>query len=131
MLSREEIAQKKRDRKMLDIKRLALEEAVEKRITEGVYDRLWRHKSTDDEARDESLRSKMAALNVVGVKLGHLGVELEGVQGDVEAELRPAVEALVAMNDQKNPLGKLQSLKQAHKAIVGMMKYFYALSKVY
>ncbi|KAH0614442.1 uncharacterized protein H6S33_000078 [Morchella sextelata] len=118
MLSREEIAQKKRDRKMLDIKRLALEEAVEKRITEGVYDRLWRHKSTDDEARDESLRSKMAALNVVGVKLGHLGVELEGVQGDIEEELRPAVEALVAMNDPKNPVGKLQSLKQAHKAIV-------------
>ncbi|KAH8146376.1 uncharacterized protein LAJ45_09569 [Morchella importuna] len=117
MLSREEIAQKKRDRKMLDIKRLALEEAVEKRITEGVYNRLWRHKSTDDEARDESLRSKMAALNVVGVKLGHLGVEL-GVQGNVEEELQPAVEALVAMNDQKNPLGKLQSLKQAHKAIV-------------
>lgn len=118
MLSREEIAQKKRDRKMLDIKRLALEEAVEKRITEGVYDRLWRHKSTDDEERDESLRSKMAALNVVGVKLGHLGVELEGVQGDIEEELRPAVESLVGMNDQRNPLGKLQSLKQAHKAIV-------------
>lgn len=126
MLSREEIAQKKRDRKMLDIKRLALEEAVEKRITEGVYNRLWRHKSTDDEARDESLRSKMAALNVVGVKLGHLGVEL-GVQGNVEEELQPAVEALVAMNDQKNPLGKLQSLKQAHKAIVGMNEVFLCL----
>ncbi|RPA97795.1 hypothetical protein L873DRAFT_1689590 [Choiromyces venosus 120613-1] len=118
MLSISEISQKKKDRRLLDAKRLALEEAVERRITEGVYDRIWRHKSTDDEARDESLRSKMAALNVVGVKLGHLGVELEGAQGDIEDELRPAVEALIGMNNLKFPLGKLSSLKQAHKAIV-------------
>ncbi|PUU80288.1 hypothetical protein B9Z19DRAFT_1079687 [Tuber borchii] len=118
MLSISEISQKKKDRRLLEAKRLALEEAVERRITEGVYDRIWRHKSTDDEARDESLRSKMAALNVVGVKLGHLGVELEGAEGDIEDELRPAVEALVGMNNLKFPLGKLLSLKQAHKAIV-------------
>lgn len=125
MLSISEISQKKKDRRLLEAKRLALEEAVERRITEGVYDRIWRHKSTDDEARDESLRSKMAALNVVGVKLGHLGVELEGAEGDIEGELRPAVEALVGMNKLKFPLGKLLSLKQAHKAIVGSIPCFH------
>lgn len=119
MLSLSEISQKKRDRKLLDAKRLALEEAVERKITEGVYDRIWRHKSADDDARDESLRSKMAALNVVGVKLGHLGVELEGAQGNIDEELRPAVDALVAMNGPRFPSGKLLFLKQAHKAIVG------------
>lgn len=125
MLSLGEIAQKKRDRKLLEVKRLAFEEAIERRITEGIYNRIWRHKSTDDEARDESLRSKMAALNVVGVKLAHLGVELEGVQGDIEEELRSAVDALVGMNEPKYPLGKLSSLKQAHKAIVGMFSTSY------
>lgn len=122
MLSLGEIAQKKRGRKLLEVKRLALEEAVERRITESIYNRIWRHKSTDDEARDESLRSKMAALNVVGVKLAHLGVELEEVQGDIEEELRCAVDALVGMNEPENPLGKLLSLKQAHKAIVGTFR---------
>lgn len=119
MLSLGEIAQKKRDRKLLEVKRFALEEAVERRVTEGIYNRIWRHKSTDDEARDESLRSKMAALNVVGVKLAHLGVELEEVQGDIEKELQSAVDALVGMNEPEHPLGKLLSLKKAHKAIVG------------
>lgn len=125
MLSLGEIAQKKRGRKLLEVKRLALEEAVERRITESIYNRIWRHKSTDDEARDESLRSKMAALNVVGVKLAHLGVELEEVQGDIEEELRSAVDALVGMNEPKHPLGKLLSLKQAHKAIVGTFRYLH------
>src|SRR5690606_15621321 len=61
MLSRAEISQKKRDRKLLEAKKVALEEAVEKRVTQGVYDKIWRHKSTDDEARDDSLHSKIAA----------------------------------------------------------------------
>jgi lysine/ornithine N-monooxygenase len=120
MLSISEISQKKKNRKLLEVKRLALEEAVERRITEGVYDRIWRHKSTDDEARDEALRSKMEALNVVGVKLEHLGVELDVTTGNVEEELSPAVDALVAMNRPKFPLGKLTYLKQAHKSIVGL-----------
>ena len=76
MLSKAEMVQKKRERKLLHIKQIALEEAVEKKVTEALYDRLWRHKSTDDEAKDESLQSKIAALKVVGVNLGHLGVGL-------------------------------------------------------
>lgn len=130
MLSLGEIAQKKRDRKLLEIKKLAFEEAVERRVTGVIYDRIWRHKSTDDEARDESLRSKMAALNVVGVKLAHLGVELEGAQGDIEEELQPAVDALVGMNEPKHPLGKLLSLKEAHKAIVGTSHNSYIVLKL-
>ncbi|KAL7275885.1 hypothetical protein RUND412_001162 [Rhizina undulata] len=119
MLSLSEISQKKKDRKLLEVKRLTLEEAIEKRITESVYQRIFRHKSTDDEARDESLRSKMAALKVVGVRLKHLGVELESKdRKQVDADLQPAVDALVGMNDKKYPLGKLMLLKQSHKAIV-------------
>lgn len=123
MLSLSEISQKKRDRKLLDAKRLALEEAVERYATENVYDRVYRHKSTDDEARDDSLRSKMAALKVVGINMSHLGVELgesNGLQINVEQELQPAIQALVEMSSKKSPLSKLMCLKQAHKAIVGM-----------
>ncbi|KAA8904857.1 hypothetical protein FN846DRAFT_779322, partial [Sphaerosporella brunnea] len=120
MLSKAEMAQKKRDRKLLEVKRIALEEAIEKRVTEGVYDKIWRHKSTDDEARDDSLHSKIAALKVVGVNLGHLGVELdsEAKAKLVDRELQESTKALAAMNEKKYPLGKLTLLKQAHKAIV-------------
>ena len=74
MLSISEISQKKKDRRMLTAKRFALEEAVERRVTGEMYDRIWRHRSTDDEARDESLRSKRETLKVLGVSLRHLGV---------------------------------------------------------
>ena len=122
MLSKAEMVQKKRDRKLLEVRRTALEEAVEKRVTEGLYDKLWRHKSTDDEARDESLQSKIAALNVVGVNLSHLGVELDSAEkvANVDIELSDAVSALTRMNDERYPLGKLGHLKHAHKLIVGM-----------
>lgn len=74
MLSISEISQKKKDRRVLTAKRFALEEAVERRVTGEMYDRIWRHRSTDDEARDESLRSKRETLKVLGVRLVHLGV---------------------------------------------------------
>lgn len=127
MLSKAQIHQKKRDRKLLEVRRVALEEAIERRVTEGLYDKLWRHKSTDDEARDESLQSKIAALKVVGVSLEHLGVELDSTEtvSMVDVELQDAVRALTEMNEKQYPLGKLGHLKQAHKLIVGM--YFPAL----
>jgi len=123
MLSKAEMVQKKRDRKLLEIRRIALEEAIEKRVTEGMYEKIWRHKSTEDEARDDSLHSKIAALKVVGVNLGHLGVELESEEKAklVDHELQEAIKSLVAMNERKYPLGKLLLLKQAHKAIVGRL----------
>ena len=74
MLSISEISQKKKDRRMLTAKRFALEEAVERRVTGEMYDRIWRHRSTDDEARDESLRGKRETLKMLGVSLRHLGV---------------------------------------------------------
>jgi len=125
MLSKAEMVQKKRDRKLLEIRRIALEEAIEKRVTEGVYDKIWRPRSTEDEARDDSLHSKIAALKVVGVNLGHLGVELDSEEKAklVDNELQEAIKALAAMNEKKYPLGKLLLLKQAHKAIVGMFSF--------
>ena len=76
---------------MLGAKRLAMEEALEARATEKLYDKIWRHKSTDDEARDDSLRSKTETLKVVGVKLEHLGVTGVDDQDMIDA-LTPARE---------------------------------------
>ncbi|RPA75820.1 hypothetical protein BJ508DRAFT_365408 [Ascobolus immersus RN42] len=121
MLSFEELTQKRRDRKLLEAKKLAIEEAVEKKVTEAVYERIWRHKTTDDEARDETLRSKIAALGLCGVKAVHLGIE-EGVSDEamIEALVEPR-KALLQVSAERSPLAKLNVLRTIHKSIVDVL----------
>lgn len=139
MLTAEEIADRKRARKVLEHKRVALEEAVERRVCEGIYDRIWRHRSTQDEAQDEKLRSKTAALSVVGIGLTDLGIDLgqdsnenpdanQDKEKEVREWLQEARDELIAMNDERYPLGKLHHLKAAHKSIVDTLSHFHPSS---
>ncbi|KAJ5232942.1 Vacuolar sorting protein 9 subgroup [Penicillium chermesinum] len=124
MLTAAEVAERRKARRDLEYKRAALEEAAERRICELVYDKIWRHKSTLDDVRDEKLRSKTAALLLVGIDLKDLGVDIDmaSIDEDKQREandcLGQARECLDKMNDYKYPLGKLQQLAAAHKAIV-------------
>ncbi|XHG02418.1 hypothetical protein AWENTII_005770 [Aspergillus wentii] len=124
MLTASEVAEKRKARKFLAYKRVALEEAVERKACEGIYDKIWRHKATLDEVRDEKLRSKTAAFMLVGINLKDLGIDLdhnaidEQKQKEADDCLSVARECLAKMNDEKYPLGKLQHLAAAHKAIV-------------
>lgn len=140
MLTSEEIAQRKKARRQLEQKRIALEEAMERKVCESIYDRIWRHRSTQDEAQDEKLRSKTAALSLVGIGLNDLGIHLgedafeksSSVIDEREAEIREwldgARDELFLMNDKKFPLGKLQHLKSAHKSIVDTLSHFHPSS---
>ena len=122
MLTASEVYEKKRTRKLLEYKRLLLEEAVEKTVCERVYEKIWQHKNTLDEVQDEKLRSKTAALALVGIGLRDLGIEFDPECSespeDVQESLGPAREKLAKMNEEHCPLGKLQHLTQAHKSIV-------------
>ncbi|KAH8691246.1 putative VPS9 domain protein [Talaromyces proteolyticus] len=122
MLTASEVTERRKARKQLPFKRLALEETVERRACERVYDKIWRHKSTLDEVRDEKLRSKTAAMSLLGIGLKDLGIEVPGAseekENDASSRLSPARESLSKMNECKYPLGKLQCLIAAHKAIV-------------
>ncbi|KAL2872370.1 VPS9 domain protein [Aspergillus lucknowensis] len=124
MLTATEVTEKRIARKLLASKRVDLEEVVERRVCESVYDKIWRHKSTLDEVRDEKLRSKTAALLLVGINLRELGVDIDitsiDEQNQKEADdcLSTAREYLEKMNDERYPLGKLRHLAAAHKAIV-------------
>ncbi|KAF9893867.1 hypothetical protein FE257_010037 [Aspergillus nanangensis] len=124
MLTASEVTEKRIARKLLASKRVALEEAVERRACESIYSKLWRHKTTLDEVRDEKLRSKTAALLLVGINLKDLGIEidLDSIDEDKRKEsdecLYVARDYLAKMNDENYPLGKLQHLAAAHKAIV-------------
>jgi hypothetical protein len=136
MLSASEMSDRKKARKLLEAKRLALEEAVERAVCEKVYSRIWRHRSTDDEERDHKLRSRTAALSLVGIGLKELlmtGDELTEEERQRTKEKEPEIrewlsaarQDIMKMNDEKYPLGKVQHLTAAHKSIVE------ALSKVF
>ncbi|KAL8835545.1 MAG: hypothetical protein Q9170_003278 [Blastenia crenularia] len=132
MLTPQEIHERRKTRRLLEQKRTALEEAVERRVCERVYKRIWRHRSTLDEVRDEKLRSRTAALALVGIGLKDLGIEIDGSQADghdtkvspesrVEEWIAPARDRLLRMNEARYPLGKLQHLAAAHKCIVDLL----------
>lgn len=124
MLTASEVAERRKARKFLSHKRVALEEAVERRACEAVYDKIWRHRTTLDEVRDEKLRSKTAALLLVGINLKDLGIDIdigaidEDKQKEANDHVSIACERLAKMNEEKYPLGKLRHLSYAHKAIV-------------
>ncbi|KAI1984140.1 hypothetical protein LOZ51_006718 [Ophidiomyces ophidiicola] len=121
MLTATEVVERRRARKLLQYKRQALEEAIEKRACESIYDKIWRHKTTLDEVRDEKLRSKTAALAVMGFGLKDLGVEVDTSKEDIVASehwLENARSSLMKMNTTKCPHDKIQLLTTAHKAIV-------------
>ena len=131
MLTPSEISERRKARRMLENKRLALEEAAERRICEALYDRIWRHKSSLDDVRDEKLRSKTAALSLVGIGLKDLGIELDETN-DAESLVEERAErvehfisrargGLSNMNGSHNPLGKLQSLAATHQVIVDLL----------
>ncbi|KAI9367221.1 hypothetical protein BJX61DRAFT_337364 [Aspergillus egyptiacus] len=124
LASRINLTERRTARKLLASKRVDLEEAVERRACESIYDRIWRHKSTLDEVRDEKLRSKTAALLLVGINLKDLGVDIDSTDVDDQSQkeaddcFATARDCLAKMNDEKYPLGKLRHLAASHKAIV-------------
>lgn len=139
MLTAQEFAERKRARKALEQKRVLLEEAIERRLCEGIYNRIYRHRTTQDEAQDDRLRSKTAALSLVGIGPGDLGVDLgvpsedtpeslEAKQAEICQYLEQARKELILMNEKRYPLGKLHHLKAAHKSIVDTLSHFHPSS---
>lgn len=138
MLTASEVTDRKRARRLLELKRLALEEAVERAVCEKVYDKIWKHKSTDDDARDEKLRSRTAALALVGIGLKELHVDALAAETshkapaekeeEIHHSLADAREALQRMDNERYPLGKLRHLTAAHKSIVDTLSQLFPSS---
>ncbi|GKT88431.1 vps9 domain protein [Colletotrichum tofieldiae] len=136
MITAEELANRKKARKAIEAKRGIIEEAVERRLCEGIYHKIYRHKSTQDEAQDSKLRSKTAALALVGIGPADLGIDLgEDASQTPEAaaekaeEIKKSLEQarrdLILMNEKRYPLGKVHHLKAAHKSIVETLAQFH------
>ncbi|KAF6820546.1 hypothetical protein CSOJ01_00802 [Colletotrichum sojae] len=136
MITAEELANKKKARKAIEAKRGIIEEAVERRLCEGIYHKIYRHKSTQDEAQDAKLRSKTAALALVGIGPVDLGIDLgddtpptqeaaAAKAEEIKKWLGQARRDLILMNEKRYPLGKLHHLKAAHKSIVETLAHFH------
>lgn len=139
MLTVSEVADRKKARRLLELKRTALEEAVERAVCEKIYSRIWRHRNTDDAERDEKLRSRTAALSLVGIGLkellGHgeeitpeMRKSMEEKKDKIPEMLAEVRESIQKMNDEKHPLGKLQHLTGAHKSIVEALSQIFPSS---
>lgn len=139
MLTASEIVSKRRARRHLENRRVVLEEAVERVVCERVYDSIWRHRSTDDAERDDKLRSRAAALLLVGIGLRDLKVDVgqstSNADGEVqfverEAAVRESLQgarsSLARMNEETYPVGKLNHLTSAHKSIVDTLSQYFA-----
>lgn len=139
MLTVSEVSDRKKARKLLELKRIALEEAVERSVCEKIYEKLWKHRTTDDDARDEKLRSRTAALSLVGIGLKELHVDIDPTSGptpktaeekenEIYTSLASARESLLRMDEEHCPLGKLQHLTAAHKSIVETLSQLFPSS---
>lgn len=138
MLTPQELTDRRKARRALEQKRARLEEAVERRLCEGIYARIYRHQSTQDEAQDAKLRSKTTALSLVGINLADLGVDLDDAPsktpekeaaaaskiGDIKEALEPARKEFVLMHEKRYPLGKLNHLKAVHRSIVDVLSAY-------
>ena len=136
MITAQELANRKQARKALEAKRGVLEEAVERRLCEGIYDKIYRHRTTQDEAQDAKLRSKTAALALVGIGPVDLGVDYgeeaaedpskaAKITDHMRGSLEEARNDLVKMGECRYPMGKANHLKAAHKSIVDTLAHFH------
>jgi hypothetical protein len=139
MLTASEITDRKKARRLLELKKTALEEAVERIVCERVYDRIWRHRSTDDEERDQKLRSRIAALSLVGIGLKELLAGADDIPNDIRQKTvdeQDHIRDLLAgargniqdMDKERHPLGKLHCLTAAHKSIVETLSQLFPAS---
>lgn len=139
MLTAVEVSERRKARRLLELRRVALENAVERVICEKVYDRIWKHRSTEDDARDEKLRSRTAALSLIGIGLKELHMDADPAKEQVRQlsqdnedaifdSLAPARQALQRMDQEHFPQGKLQHLAAAHKSIVETLSQIFPSS---
>ncbi|KDR67748.1 hypothetical protein GALMADRAFT_258040 [Galerina marginata CBS 339.88] len=95
-------------------------EAVERTITSLFYDRLFMQPTTDDASHDEALSSRVAALNMLDLGLGHLGIEVgEAVnEAELDAVVKACGEMLTQLDTCRSPGDKSAILVAAHKVVV-------------
>ncbi|KZP01711.1 hypothetical protein CALVIDRAFT_552043 [Calocera viscosa TUFC12733] len=118
----EDLSEKEREVGAISSPREALDR-VESVLCTLLYDRLFCPAESDDARHDEALASRVAALNMLDLGLGHLGVDVLGSGGEaggeegVEEVVRACGLELQKLAQVQAPKEKAQILVVAHKLV--------------
>lgn len=95
-------------------------EKVESVICEEVYDRIFDPAGGRDGYEDDALASRIAALNVLGLGLRHLGLDVTQDETELQGLVRECGAELSQLNNAecRSPKAKLEVLIRAHKVLV-------------
>ncbi|PIA18286.1 hypothetical protein COEREDRAFT_79787 [Coemansia reversa NRRL 1564] len=100
-------------------------ECIEKLVCESIYTRLFSPAGilSDDSIQDAQFASKIAALNVADIGLGHLGLSAPFALPQLERICAEAAQMLCRMDAVKSPAEKLKLVVDAHKCIVDRIQH--------
>ncbi|KAJ1877104.1 hypothetical protein LPJ66_012174, partial [Kickxella alabastrina] len=103
---------------------VALAECVEKLALETVHLQVFSPPFSDDAAQDQRFASKVAALNLAGITLDHLGLTAKTLDGrrDLARICADTGDLLARMDRVKSPAEKLKLIVDAHRRIVDRMQ---------
>ncbi|KAI0761822.1 hypothetical protein BD413DRAFT_646397 [Trametes elegans] len=94
-------------------------DTVERAVCSLFYDRLFLPPSADDVSHDEALSSRIAAVNLLDLGLGHLGVEVGRASREVDALIKACGQTLVQLDSVcRAPADKAAVLVSVHKILV-------------
>ncbi|CDO69791.1 hypothetical protein BN946_scf184766.g36 [Trametes cinnabarina] len=94
-------------------------EAVERTVCSLFYDRLFLPPGSDDVSHDEALSSRIAAVNLLDLGLGHLGVEVGRAGREVDALIKACGQTLMQLDSVcRAPADKAAVLVSVHKILV-------------
>ncbi|KAI0642379.1 hypothetical protein C8Q79DRAFT_917389 [Trametes meyenii] len=94
-------------------------EAVERTVCSLFYDRLFLPQGSDDVSHDEALSSRIAAVNLLDLGLGHLGVEVGRATREVDALVKACGQTLMQLDSVcRAPADKSGVLVSVHKILV-------------
>lgn len=107
---REKIDDEARIKEVMDV--------VERTICSLFYDRLYMQPTSDDASHDETLSSRVAALNMLDLGLEHLDVHVGDAGTELDLVVRACGQMLTQLDTCRSPGDKAALLVSAHKVLV-------------
>ncbi|KAG6888143.1 hypothetical protein C0992_009515 [Termitomyces sp. T32_za158] len=93
-------------------------EVVERTICTLFYDRLYMQPTSDDLLHDQTLSSRVAALNMLDLGLEHLDIHVEHQSRELDLVIKDCGETLSQLQGCRSPGDKAALLVAAHKSVV-------------
>ncbi|KAG6846732.1 hypothetical protein H0H93_012197, partial [Arthromyces matolae] len=93
-------------------------DVVERTICSLFYDRLYMQPTSDDLSHDETLSSRVAALNMLDLGLEHLDIHVEHPSAELDSLIKSCGETLSQLQSCRSPGDKAALLVSAHKIVV-------------